>query len=77
MTVHDHRITMPQTVRAPRHRLEARILPRQAGLYPVLKKESWYRVRPDGPTDDGECWLVGYGVKERVSVVDFEFRKAR
>ena len=42
---------------------------------PALKKDLWYRVRPDGLDENGTCWLVGYGVKERVSVVDFEFRR--
>ena len=68
---------MPQTNTLPTHGLEARILPLQAGLYPPLKKDLWYRVRPDGVDEDGTCWLVGYGVKERVSVLDLEFRRSK
>lgn len=77
MTLHVHRVTMPQPDRVPSHGLEARVFPRQAGLYPGLKKDVWYRVRPDGPDEDGTCWLVGYGIKQRVSVVDFQFRRVR
>jgi len=67
---------MPQPHCIPVHGLEARILPLQAGVYPRLKKDLWYHVRPDGLDEDGTCWLVGYGIKERVPVVDFEFRRS-
>lgn len=75
MTLHVYRVTMLLSNRAPSAGLEARVLPRQAGLYPGLKEHSWYHVRPDGPGEDGTCWLIGYGVKKKVSIVDFEFRR--
>ncbi len=68
---------MLQSNRARDHSLEARILPRQTGLYPGLKSDVWYRVRPDGPGEDGKFWLVGYGVKKQVAIVDFEFRQVQ
>ncbi len=77
MTLHVYRVIMPQSDRVPSEGLEARVLPRQSGLYPCLKKDLWYHVRPDGPDEDGTCWLIGYGVKERVSIMDFEFRRVR
>ena len=77
MTVHVYRVIMPQSNRDPSHGLEARVLPRHTGLYPGLKRDVWYRVRPDGPDEEGKCWLVGYGVKQQVAIVDFEFRQVR
>ena len=67
---------MTRTDRVARQGLEARVLARQAGLYPGLRKDIWYRVRPDGRDEDGWCWLVGYGVRQKVSITDFEFQRA-
>jgi len=36
----------------------------------------WYRVRPGGAEEKGWCWLAGYGIRLRVPIADFEFRKA-
>jgi len=67
---------MPQTEDLVGTNQKARVYPRQAGLYPNLNRDLWYRVRPGGPDEKGWCWLAGYGVRLRVQISDFEFRKA-
>jgi len=67
---------MPQTENLTGRNQKARVYPRQAGLYPSLNRDRWYRVRPGGPDEKGWCWLAGYGVRLRVQMSDFEFRKA-
>ncbi len=67
---------MPQAEIISGQSQKARVYPRQAGLYPTLNRDLWYRVRPGGAEEKGWCWLAGYGIRLRVPIADFEFRKA-
>ena len=71
---------MPQTENLVGQGQKARVYPRQAGLYPTLNRDLWYRVRPGGSEENGWCWLqVGDSATIQQERPDFwrKFRKSK
>ncbi len=54
---------------------EARVLLKYSGLYASLNSFRWYHIRPGDGDHESRCWVIGYGVKELVTLQHFEIRE--